>query len=251
MATLNVENGDSAAIRYDVVKNSLLEKNKGEVSYCARIHAPTKSLREVADTMVREGSKYSAYEVYCILETFAEVVTRLLKEGNAVNVGSLVRFRPSILGKFAAESDNFQRGTHRIMVRACVGSALRNVAASAPVMRVSGAVPLPELLEVFNGATGNPDTVSNESAFIVKGKGFAYDTDAADEGFFVNSDGQALRCTVILMDDTDTNAVLMMPHQLAPGNEVELTFRTRHTTSGAMAIIAYPKPLVCEAATAE
>ena len=118
-------------------------------------------------------------------------------------------------------------------------------------MRVSGAVPLPELLEVFNGATGNPDTVSNESAFIVKGKGFAYDTDAADEGFFVNSDGQELRCTVILMDDTDTNAVLMMPHQLAPGNEVELTFRTRHTTSGAMAIIAYPKPLVCEAATAE
>jgi hypothetical protein len=248
---LNIDNGDSSAIRYNLAKNAILEKSKGELSYYARVVANTKSLREVAETMVREGSKYSAYEVYCVLEFFTDVVTRLLKEGNAVNVGSLVRFRPSILGKFAAESDNFQRGTHRIMVRACVGSALRNVAASAPVMRVSGAVPLPELLEVFNGATGNPDTVSNESAFIVKGKGFAYDTDAADEGFFVNSDGQELRCTVILMDDTDTYAVLMMPHQLAPGNEVELSFRTRHTTSGAMAIIDYPKPLVCEAPTAE
>lgn len=71
MATLNVENGDSAAIRYDVVKNALLEKSKGEVSYFARVHANTKSLREVAETMVREGSKYSAYEVYCILESFA------------------------------------------------------------------------------------------------------------------------------------------------------------------------------------
>ena len=251
MATLNVENGDSAAIRYDVVKNALLEKSKGEVSYFARVHANTKSLREVAETMVREGSKYSAYEVYCILESFATVVTRLLQEGNAVNVGSLVRFRPSIQGKFEGEGDSFQRGTHRILVRASIGSALRNVAAGATVTRVAAALPLPELLAVFNGATGNPDKVSNEMAFIVQGAHLAYDVDAADEGFFANLDGQTLRCPVVVMNDEDTNVVLMMPHQLAPGNEVELTFRTRHTTSGGLAIISYAKALTCEAATAE
>ncbi|MBR4317197.1 MAG: hypothetical protein IKT85_00430 [Kiritimatiellae bacterium] len=79
----------------------------------------------------------------------------------------------------------------------------------------------------------------------------AYDSDAADEGFFVNLDGQNLRCPVVVMNDEDTNVVLMMPHQIAPGNEVELSFRTRHTTSGGLAIISYAKTLVCEAAAAE
>ena len=251
MQMLNVDNGDSVGIRYAVVKNHAQSKVKAQDVYNARVVANVKSLREVADAMVREGSKYEAAEVLSILEKFATVTARLLQEGNAVNVGSLVRFRPSIQGKFAAESDNFQRGTHRIMVRACVGSALRNVAAAAPVSRVSAAVALPELLAVYNGATGNPDTVSNESTFIVKGANMVYDINAADEGFFVNLDGQELRCTVILMDEKHANAVLLMPHQIAPGNEVALSFRTRHTTSGGKAIISYGKTLVCEAAKAE
>lgn len=156
---LNIDNGDSSAIRYNLAKNAILEKSKGELSYYARVVANTKSLREVAETMVREGLKYSAYEVYCVLEFFTDVVTRLLKEGCAVNVGSLVRFRPRIQGKFASETDSFKRGVHRILVGASVGSALRNVAAAAPVSRVSAAVALPELLAVYNGATGHQDMV--------------------------------------------------------------------------------------------
>ena len=248
---LNIDNGDSSAIRYNLAKNAILEKSKGELSYYARVVANTKSLREVAETMVREGSKYSAYEVYCVLEFFTEVVTRLLKEGCAVNVGSLVRFRPRIQGKFASETDSFKRGVHRILVGASVGSALRNVAAAAPVSRVSAAVALPELLAVYNGATGHQDKVSNESTFIVKGANMVYDVNAADEGLFVNLDGQEPRCTVILMDEKPANAVLLMPHQIAPGNEVALSFRTRHTTSGGKAIISYGKTLVCEVATVE
>jgi hypothetical protein len=248
---LNIDNGDSSAIRYNLAKNAILEKSKGELSYYARVVANTKSLSEVAETTVREGSKYSEYEVYCVLEFFTDVVTRLLKEGCAVNVGSLVRFRPRIQGKFASETDSFKRGVHRILVGASVGSALRNVAAAAPVSRVSAAVALPELLAVYNGATGHQDKVSNESTFIVKGANMVYDVNAADEGFFVNLDGQELRCTVILMDEKHANAVLLMPHQIAPGNEVALSFRTRHTTSGGKAIISYGKTLVCEVATVE
>lgn len=247
---LNLENGDSSVIRYDLAKNKFLEKNKGETSYYARVYAKSKSLREVADTMVREGSKYGVYEVYGILEAFTAVVTRLLQEGHAVNMGSLVHFRPSIQGKFATEADVFERGTHRIVVRASVGSALRNVAATAAVSRISAALSMPELLAVVNGATGNQDKVSNEMTFIIKGKDLIYDEDAADEGFFVNLDGQVLRCTVV-MSDGETNAVLMMPHQLAPGNEVELTFCTRHTTTGRLVTIPYAKTLTCEAAVAE
>ena len=251
MQMLNADNGDAVGIRYEVVKNHAQSKLKAVDVYNARVVAGVKSLREVADAMVLEGCKYETAEVLAILEKFAQVTARLLQKGHAVNVGSLVRFRPSIQGKFNAENDVFQRGAHRILVRACIGSALRDVAATANVMRVTPALPLPELLEVFNGATGNADCISNEMTFTVRGKAFVYDKDAADEGFFLNLDGQELRCSVIALDDGAGHALLMVPHQVAPGNELELTFRTRHTANGAMAIVGYPKPLVCEPVTAE
>ena len=251
MQMLNADNGDAVGIRYEVVKNHAQSKLKAVDVYNARVVAGVKSLREVADAMVLEGCKYETAEVLAILEKFAQVTARLLQKGHAVNVGSLVRFRPSIQGKFDAENDVFQRGAHRILVRACIGSALRDVAATVNVMRVTPALPLPELLEVFNGATGNADCISNEMTFTVRGKAFVYDKDAADEGFFLNMDGQELRCPVIALDDGAGHALLMVPHQVAPGNELELTFRTRHTANGAMAIVGYPKPLVCEPATAE
>ena len=251
MQMVNADNGDGVGIRYEVVKNHARSKLEAKEVYNAHVVANVKSLREVADAMVLEGCKYETAEVLAILEKFAQVTARLLQKGHAVNVGSLVRFRPSIQGKFDAENDVFQRGAHRILVRACIGSALRDVAATANVMRVTPALPLPELLEVFNGATGNADCISNEMTFTVRGKAFVYDKDAADEGFFLNMDGQELRCPVIALDDGAGHALLMVPHQVAPGNELELTFRTRHTANGAMAIVGYPKPLVCEPATAE
>ena len=251
MQMVNADNGDGVGIRYEVVKNHARLKLEAKEVYNAHVVANVKSLREVADAMVREGCKYESAEVLSILEKFATVTARLLQEGCAVNVGSLVRFRPSIQGKFNAENEAFQRGTHRILVRASIGSSLRNVASTASVMRMTPALPLPELLEVFNGATGHADCISNEITFTVRGKAFVYDKDAADEGFFLNMDGQELRCPVISMDDGAGHVLLMVPHQVAPGNELELTFRTRRTTNGAMAIIGYAKALVCEPATAE
>ncbi|MBQ9694089.1 MAG: hypothetical protein IJV69_04960 [Kiritimatiellae bacterium] len=246
MATLNIENGDTSAIRYNVVKNAVLEKSTGETSYYARVYASTKSLREVAETMVREGSKYSAYEVYTILESFAAVVTRLLQEGYAVNVGSLVHFRPSIVGKFKTEADSFTRGTHQIKVRANIGSSLRDVAATASVSRITAAIPLPEMQEVYNGVTGTLNTVCSESTLIVMGTSLIYNEDATDEGFFANLEGLEMRCQVIRMNATNTSAIVLMPHSLSPGNEVEFTFRTRHTTSGNLAIIQYEDMLMYE-----
>ncbi|MBQ9693298.1 MAG: hypothetical protein IJV69_00885 [Kiritimatiellae bacterium] len=247
MGTLNVENGDTNAIRYDVIRNAAQEKLTGESAYCARVYAPTKSLREVAETMVREGSKYSAHEVYSILESFAAVVTRLLQEGSAVNVGSLVRFRPSIVGKFSSEDESFARGTHRIKVRASVGSALRDVAASAAVTRISQAVPLPTLTAVYNGLSGTPNTVCSEATMIITGTSLIWNEEAEDEGFFANLEGLDTRCQVIKTSAKNDTAIVLMPHALSEGNEVELSFRTRHTTSGNLALIIYSEMLQYEA----
>ena len=116
MSSLTAKNNPGHALRYEVVRNALYEKNRGERSYFARVHAEVKSLRELAETMVREGSKYKATEIFAILQDFTDLTIRLLQEGYAINVGSLVRFRPSIRGKFTSEEDVFTRGVHQIVV---------------------------------------------------------------------------------------------------------------------------------------
>lgn len=244
---LNIENGDTSAIRYDLVKNALLEKNKGEESYYARVYTTTKSLKAVAETMVREGLKYSPYEIYCILEAFTDVVTRLLQEGYAVNMGSLVRFRPSIQGRFNTEQEGFNRGDHRIVVRASVGASLRNVAASASVARIS-ATWIPELQCIYNGMTGEENTVTPEGNLVISGTRLKWNISAADEGFFAIVDGDEQRCTVLTTDKTNETIFVLLPHTMVEGGVAEITFRTRITPNGELAMIEYPNVITCVAA---
>lgn len=247
MATLNVDNGDTSAIRYDVVQNMALTKRSDlPPVYCARVHAATKSLKEVAETMVREGLKYSPYEVYCILQSFAEVVSRLLKEGYAVNVGSLVRFRPSITGRFNSDTEAFSHSNHRIVVRACVGTALRNVASTATVTRIS-ATWVPELMTIYNGMTGEENTVTPEGSIVITGKRLKWNTSAADEGFFATVDGDEQRCTVLTTDKTNETIFVLLPHTLVEGQTVDITFRTRTTPNGDLSMVEYPTQLTCVA----
>jgi hypothetical protein len=184
--------------------------------------------------------------VFCILEAFAEVVSRLLKEGYAVNVGSLVRFRPSILGRFNSDTETFSRGTHRIVVKACVGTSLRNVAASATVARIS-ATWVPEMTSIYNGMTGEENTVTPEGNIVIAGKRLKWNLSAADEGFFASVDGDELPCTVLTTDKTNETIFVLLPHALAEGQTVEITFRTRVTPNGELSMVEYPTALTCVA----
>jgi hypothetical protein len=247
MATLNVDNGSSAAIRYEVVKNFAQSKAKGVNIYNARVQAPTKSLREVADTMVREGCKYEPGEVVAILEKFANVTTRLLQEGNAINVGSLVRFRPSICGTFKSLDTGFSKADHRIIVKASVGTALRNVAATAPVERVTS-LGLPELQKVYNAVTGKMNTMCSEGDIIVMGKRFIWNEEAEDEGFFTEVEGNVMKCEVFNLDKDNASAFMHTKQFMMEGDEAQLIFRTRNTSTGELAVFKYDVPLAFEAA---
>ncbi len=246
MAMLNADNGTSAAIRYDVVKNYAQSKAKGTNIFNARVQAPTKSLREVADTMVREGCKYDSAEVVAILEKFASVTTRLLQEGNAINVGSLVRFRPSIRGKFNTPETAFSKADHRIVVNASIGSALRDVAATAQVMRVSN-IGLPEIATVYNGLTGTHNTVGSQGPLVIMGKRFIWDEEAEDEGFFTEVDGLREKCELTSLNEEGTTAFINIPQEMMEGIEARLYFFTRNTASGELAMIRYDAVLTYEA----
>lgn len=246
MNQLNIENGSRCALRYEVIKNALREKNAGEISYCARVYTTVKSLREIAETMVHEGSKYKAIELFAILQDFTDITTRLLQEGYAVNVGSLVRFRPSIQGKFTSEDDAFTRGRHRIVIRSSTGSILRDVAASATVERINKGETPPKLLNVFNCVTGTLNTVCSTGTLTISGKRLSWNPENPDEGFFTTLDDDTQRCELLHVNEEQTCAFIKIPHTLQEGDQITLTFRTRQVLNGPLRNIPYPDPLTYE-----
>jgi hypothetical protein len=244
---LNADNGATSAIKYEVVKNHALSKVKGVNKFYARVMASSKSLREVADTMVREGCKYEPGEVVAILEKFADVTTRLLQEGHSVNVGSLVHFRPSIRGTFESVDDSFSKADHRLVVTASIGSALRNAVANATVVRVTQ-VSFPEMSIVYNAITGTPNTLCPDGDLIVMGKRLTWDDEAEDEGFFTIVEGSKVRCEVYSLDKEKTSAFMHSKQFMMEGDEAQLIFSTRNTGNGELATFAYSTPIVYEPA---
>ena len=191
---INVDSGSNyEAIQYTVVRNPALSKLKGTDCYNARITAPAMSLRQIAETLANEGSKYSPAEVTAILEHAAEVIARAVKTGRAVNFGALVRFRPSIRGTFDSPNDQYQAGKQKIVVTASIGSALRNVAADAPTMKI-GASSLPKITDVYNGITGSADTLCRHGDLIVQGTNLDW-VEGEGAGFYLEVEGEPYKCT--------------------------------------------------------
>ena len=195
--------------------------------------------------MVREGSKYKSSEIFAILQDFTDLTIRLLQEGYAVNVGSLVRFRPSIRGKFTSENDTFTRGVHRIIVRSATGSILRNVAASTTVERIS-ATSHPQIRLVYNSITGKANTVCSNGTLSIQGVHLAWNRENSEEGFFVTLDGATQQCEVLHVNEADTHALLKLPHALQEGDSITLSFRTRTATENGLVTTTYSTPLQYE-----
>lgn len=241
ISQINTTAGTADAVQYSVVLNKAATAMKGKAIYNARTTTPTKSLQAVAETMVREGSKYQAFEITGIITQFANVVARLVNEGNAVNVGSLMRIRPSIRGTFENEEEGYTEGKQKIVVATSTGALLRDVAIKAPVRRIDGKT-LPELEAVYNAKTGNEDTISSNGMILVTGKYLDFDHDAEDEGYFVVQDGTEHKLTVISADKTMAN--LMCEATLTAGEDVQLFFRT--SKDGSLEQYTYDPGLTAE-----
>jgi hypothetical protein len=182
------------AIQYAVVRNPALSKIKGTDCYNARITAPAMSLRQIAETLVNEGSKYSPAEVNAILEHAADVIARAVKAGRAVNFGALARFRPSIRGSFDGPEDEYTPGKQKIVVTASVGAALRNVAANAPTTKINTVAALPKIVAVYNAVTGAQDTLCRHGDLIVQGINLDW-VEGDETGFFLEVEGEPFKCT--------------------------------------------------------
>lgn len=229
MAYTNASAGSAqAGVVYSVKKNALLTKQKGSDTYTAVVDAPALSLEALAERMVRQGSAYSARDIISIVDEVAEVMAQVLNEGNAVNLGSICRFRPSIKGTLASDEAVLTSADNPVVVTCSAGSMIKSVAANATTLRVSSAA-VPTLLGVADLSTGTAGQIASDAAFLAFGERMTWDTAADDEGFFVvASNGDEVKCTVNDNPGTGTVVTLMATLTgLSSGAAVNVVFRTR------------------------
>lgn len=111
-------------------------RNGGNGGFAARAVVRSLGLKQIAEQMVREGSKYSENEIIAIADQLFSVVLNRLKNGFSINLGSMLRIRPSIKGKFEREDEAFDPKKHKIFVAVSVGRWLREKIQDTKVAQV-------------------------------------------------------------------------------------------------------------------
>jgi hypothetical protein len=139
------ETKNSNKIRYRLVETPI--KKEGKVCYAARAVVQPMSLAQIAQQMVREGSKYAEHEIVGIAEQMMDVIIHQLRSGKSVNFGSVMRFRPSIKGRFESKEDAFDLKAHQLRVAVSAGSRLRDALEGVAVECVDE-VKMPEIRAV-------------------------------------------------------------------------------------------------------
>ena len=135
----------SSKVRYRLVKMPARQDEKAW--YAAHAIVQTTSLRQIAEQMVREGSKYAEHEILGIAEQMIDVITERLRDGHSVNFGSMMRFRPSIKGRFETQDEAFDPKKHQLRVAVSVGRRLLKAVEDVTVECVDEKK-MPEILDV-------------------------------------------------------------------------------------------------------
>lgn len=89
-------------------------------------------------------------------------------------------------------------------------------------------VTLPTIIALVDVATEQYDTITSQGTFMVSGTLLTWNTEAEDEGWFINYEGIETKCTVI-GEEQDSLYVTLKTVQIFSrnGETVQLFFRTR------------------------
>ena len=149
MTQMVVEGRPQAKIHYTLQPIPPKARKGGDdaTRYAAHVQIRTSSLASIAEQMVREGSKYSEAEILAIMTQMMNTVAYRLTNGEAVNLGSMVRLRPAIRGTFESDHAPLEPGEHEIVVTATIGSKLRKIVQGAKAEQIDR-VTMPKLSSV-------------------------------------------------------------------------------------------------------
>lgn len=216
------------SIQYKIIRNGAASKNKGRDVYSALvIPRETYGTLQIADRMANEGCTVKASSIRMVLDELVTLITQLVSEGRAVNIGGLIRFMPSIRGNFDSPDEPLDPKKHEILINACSGKRMRARAAKSPTSRLDGP-PIPVVMQVVNKSNAKSNRVSSNGDFLVVGKHLTWNESAADEGWFIVCDGRETKCVPTVKEQEPTCAVMNTGVTFAAsGMEVSLVFRTR------------------------
>ena len=214
--------GEMAKIRYRLL--AVPNPTGGQACFGARVVAKPSSLRSIAEQMVHEGSKYAEHEIVGIAEHMVNVMIAHLREGRAVNFGSVVRLRPSIKGRFEKKSEDFDPTKHQVSIAVSAGRLLRSVLSDVSVERDEQmAVPTIDNVEV--------STVEGMHLVTLDGRHLYHEPLGEHAQWFIEYAGtrQVIRPTQ--QKKTGRNILFALPVKTYPeGVNITLVLRTKHAS---------------------
>jgi hypothetical protein len=165
---LAANNGSTAKIRYTLqpVPPKARASQDEDGPYAAHVVIRPASLMSIAEQMVREGSKYSEAEIIAITTQLMDTIAYRLSNGESVNLGSMLRLKPSIRGTFETAKSAFDPTQHEVVVTATIGSRLRHILASTAVEQMTSQQ-VPKFLNVSVMEQSNG---TSTFTFILKGR---------------------------------------------------------------------------------
>ncbi len=220
----DVEMGGSSAssIQYGTFRNQLASQKAGEERNVAHVYThKTYTLKELASALKARGVSLTRGTIFYVLQELADLMQDLLAEGNAINLGGIVRLFPTIRGTFK-DGEAFDDAKHAIVVRAAAGKVVRGAASAGPAQKVGGSVS-PTIESVKNTVTFEDDVLFALTTGTVKGKNLGYDASASDEGLFVDAVGVGVE--VIAATATEIN--FRLTGEVESETTAVLSFKTR------------------------
>ncbi len=220
----DVEMGGSNAssIHYGTFRNQLASQKAGKEMNVARVYThKTYTLKELAAELKARGVSLTRGTIFYVLQELADLMQDLLAEGNAINLGGIVRLTPVIRGVFE-EGEAFDESKHAIVVSASAGKVVRGAASAGPVQKVGGSVS-PTIESVKNTLTFEDDILFALTTATVKGKNLGYDAAASDEGLFLDAAGVGVE--VIAATATEIN--FRLTGEVESETTAVLSFKTR------------------------
>lgn len=222
---LHSKNGESPKIEYKVLK--VPTRVEEEAPYAGRVVHHPMSLKQLSETMVREGSKYSESEIHSILTHFFETIRNCLREGKTVNVGGVLRLSPSIRGRFENDEDEFDPKRHKLRVNSVLGHEFLHLFddfTGVELKKVEG-----ELLPKISHVTVTK-MIPEGWNFFVRGNYFVTPTGTEGSYWFLEVGSEKKRLQLVA-SNSNRAVILQTNEDIPTGSEVRLGYYYMHSST--------------------
>lgn len=204
------------------------------------------SLDEVIDLMIRRGTTLTKADVSAVLQVYAEVVSELTADGNAVNT-PLFNTSFSVGGVFNGMSDSFDKARHAVSLNVNTGTALRDAVKSVRTEKVDGNNTDPYITEATDVVSGSVNNTLTAGGILrLTGSRLKFDASDKEQGvFLVPESGEAVHCTVVA-ENKPARLMVMIPQGIEAGRyyaEVRSRFMGNSQAGKTLKTGRFSKPL--------